>query len=135
MGAGKFLENERLLDAKFLLVKRGRKPPLDENGLPVEGYRYSFKGPAKQCRLCVHHTPGNVRINGGGGLSYRGAFRCAVKDFDSSSGYVVVIGCDRWRLREKAPLRNRGQAWLHMRPVDERDPSSSHGIEIHKVRR
>ena len=112
--AKKFLENDRLLDGRFLLEKRGSRPPLGDGGLPLEGYRYSFRGPVKQCRLCAHYRPSNMRANSGG------AFSCTVKDFNSSSGYVVALNCDSWRLSDDAPSKSRGQAWLHMRPVKNR---------------
>ncbi len=116
----KFLENDRLLDGRFLLEKRGIRPPLGDNGLPVEGYRYSFRGPVKQCRLCAHCRPSNMRANSSGVSLYHGAFNCTVKDFNSSSGYVVALNCDSWQLSDDAPSKNRGQAWLYMRPVKDR---------------
>jgi hypothetical protein len=69
----------------------------------------------------LHHVQLNVRIDSGGRANYRGAFTCDVKDFGSSSGYVVVTGCDRWELAGDAPKKNRGLAWLHMEPVENRN--------------
>ena len=108
-----FLENNQLRDGRFLLQKRGENFPLGSDNRSIPGYRYSFKGPVKQCRLCANHRPQNVRLNSREEHCYCGAFNCAVKDFQSSSGYVVVLNCDRWELAENAPRKNRGKAWLY----------------------
>ncbi|MCX6354436.1 MAG: hypothetical protein NTZ78_05980 [Candidatus Aureabacteria bacterium] len=116
---GRFLNNSDLARGGFIL-NDGNGPPLGDNHLPLEGYRYSFKGPVRQCRLCVHHMPSAFRASHGGRQLSSGAFRCAVMDFHSSSGYVVVVPCDRWELADNASRKNRGKAWLRMRPVSAR---------------
>ena len=113
----KFLNSRELRDGGSLCRRGGETVPLDGDGQLVAGYRYSFKGPVKQCRLCVHHRPRNARPNSRGEICYRGAFSCAASDFQSSSGYVVALSCDRWELSPSAPRKNRGKAWLYLEDV------------------
>jgi hypothetical protein len=118
MGAmQRFLDNSLLLCRENIRGGKHEAPPFDVHGRPLKGYRYAFRGAVKQCRLCIHHRPLNVRHNGKGEKVYRGAFRCAVNDFHSSSGYVVVLRCDRWELAPEGPRKNRGQAWLNDDPI------------------